>query len=69
MNREEASMFTEIQVRPDTKDVKFSEEIIHTDIKEMLRVLKKMGANFTKTSPGDKAKSPKNRASCGLTIQ
>ena len=40
MNREEASMATNIVVRPDTKTEKFSHEIIHTDIKKMLRTLK-----------------------------
>jgi sugar/nucleoside kinase (ribokinase family) len=40
MNKEEASMTTGIQVRPDTKIEKFSREIIHQDIKEMLRRLK-----------------------------
>lgn len=33
MNKEEASMATQIQVRPDTRDEKFSEELIHPDIK------------------------------------
>ena len=52
MNREEASMFTEIQVRPDTKDVKYSDDEIHTDIKEMLKVLKDMGAKVTVITDG-----------------
>ena len=52
MNREEASMFTEIQVRPDSKDVKYSEELIHPDIKEMLRVLKNMGAKVVVITDG-----------------
>ena len=34
MNKEEASMATQIQVRPDTREVKYSEELIHPDIKE-----------------------------------
>ena len=42
MNKEEASMATEIQVRPDTNTEKFSQEIIHTDIKKMLQNLKFM---------------------------
>ena len=33
MNKEEASMATQIQVRPDTRDEKFSQELIHTDEK------------------------------------
>lgn len=40
MNKEEASMATKIEVRPDTKDVKYSKEIIHPDIKEMFQKLK-----------------------------
>ncbi len=40
MNKEEAMMATNIQVRPDTKDIKYSEEIIHPDIKEMFKKLK-----------------------------
>lgn len=42
MNKEEASMATGIQVRPDTKTEKFSHEIIHRDIKNMLTTLKVM---------------------------
>jgi len=40
MNKEEASLATQILVRPDTKDEKFSEEIIHPDVKEMFQKLK-----------------------------
>ena len=40
MNKEEAIMATDIQVRPDTKTEKFSKELIHPDIKEMLKSLK-----------------------------
>jgi len=40
MNKEEAIMATGIQVRPDTKTEKFSKELVHPDIKEMLRTLK-----------------------------
>ena len=40
MNKEEASMTTGIQVRPDTKTEKFSQEVIHEDIKKMLVSLK-----------------------------
>ncbi len=40
MNKEEASMTTGIQVRPDTKTEKFSHELIHQDIKQMLQDLK-----------------------------
>ena len=40
MNKEEASMATQIQVRPDTREVKYSEELIHPDIKGMFQKLK-----------------------------
>ncbi len=40
MNKEEASMATGIQVRPDTKTEKFSQEVIHQDIKSMIQALK-----------------------------
>jgi len=40
MNKEEASMATGIVVRPDTKTEKFSHDVIHTDIKSMLKALK-----------------------------
>ena len=37
MNKDEASMLTEIKVRPDTKEKKYSEELVHPDIKKMLK--------------------------------
>ncbi len=40
MNKEEASMTTGIEVRPDTKTEKFSQDVIHRDIKKMLEALK-----------------------------
>jgi len=40
MNKEEASMATQLEVRPDTCTKKYSQEIIHPDIKEMLKKLK-----------------------------
>jgi len=40
MNKEEASMATGIQVRPDTSKEKFSDELVHPDIKEMFKKLK-----------------------------
>ena len=39
MNKEEASMLTKIQVRPDTKDEKFSKKEIHPDVVTMLKKL------------------------------
>lgn len=40
MNKDEASLVTKIQVRPDTKEEKFSSKEIHPDIVEMLKCLK-----------------------------
>ncbi len=40
MNKEEASMATGIQLRPDTKDEKFSSCLIHPDLKSMFKKLK-----------------------------
>lgn len=40
MNKEEASMCTKVEVRPDTKSEKFSNEEFHPDIVEMLKMLK-----------------------------
>lgn len=40
MNKEEASMCTKIEVRPDSRTEKFSASIIHPDIQEMLKKLK-----------------------------
>lgn len=40
MNKEEASMLTKIEVRPDTKEEKFSENEIHPDLKAMLERLR-----------------------------
>ncbi len=40
MNKEEASLVTKIQVRPDTKEQKFSNDEIHPDIVLMLKSLR-----------------------------
>ena len=40
MNKEEAALATQIEVRPDTKEVKYSHEKIHPDVKAMLKKLK-----------------------------
>ncbi len=40
MNKEEASMCSGIVVRPDTKTEKFSQELIHPDVRKMLEKLK-----------------------------
>lgn len=36
MNKEEAQMLTEIQIRPDTKEIKYSQNFIHPDLKEII---------------------------------
>lgn len=40
MNKEEASMCTKIEIRSDTRNEHFSNELIHPDIKKMLEKLK-----------------------------
>ncbi len=40
MNKEEASMATGIRLRSDTKEEKFSEQLVHPDMKEMFKKLK-----------------------------
>ena len=40
MNKEEAVMATGIQLRQDTKDIKYSNELVHPDLKEMFKKLK-----------------------------
>lgn len=40
MNKEEATMATGISLRPDTRDEKFSQELVHPDIKRMFEKLK-----------------------------
>ena len=40
MNKEEASLCTKIQVRPDNSHEKFSDKLIHPDIQEMMKKLK-----------------------------
>ena len=54
MNKEEAIMATNIQVRPDTKTEKFSKELIHPDIKEMLRTLKHQEYQIIVITDGNK---------------
>ena len=52
MNKEEASLVTKIEVRPDTKEVKYSEQFIHPDILSMLDELKNMGAKIVLITDG-----------------
>lgn len=40
MNKEEAMMATGINLRQDTKDTKYSKELVHPDLKEMFKKLK-----------------------------
>lgn len=40
MNKEEASLATKIEVRPDTREIKYSHDRIHPDVKAMLKKLK-----------------------------
>ncbi len=40
MNKEEASMATGIQIRPDTREEKFSDQLIHPDLKTTFKKLK-----------------------------
>lgn len=52
MNKEEASLVTKIDVRPDTKDTHFSNDIIHPDIKRMLCKLQEMGSQIVIITDG-----------------
>ena len=54
MNREEASMVTEITVRPDTKTEKFSHETIHIDVKAMLKKLRVRDYQLSVITDGNK---------------
>lgn len=54
MNKEEASMATKIEIRQDTRDIKYSNEIIHPDIKEMLKKLKVMDYQIIVITDGGK---------------
>ena len=52
LNKEEASMCTKIQVRPDSRTEKFSKEPIHPDVKEMLMKLKVNGQQVVVITDG-----------------
>ena len=52
MNKEEASLVTKIEVRPDTKTESFSSEVIHPDIKAMLDKLKSTDAKVVIITDG-----------------
>ena len=52
LNKEEATLVTKIQVRPDTKEVKFSHELIHPDIINMLKILRGKTATIVVITDG-----------------
>ncbi len=52
LNKEEASMLTGIEVRPDTKTEKFSDDIIHPDIIKMLKEINKGKTKITIITDG-----------------
>lgn len=52
MNREEATMLTEISIRPDTKEEKFSDKKIHPDMVKMLKKLKSTHAKIVIITDG-----------------
>ena len=52
MNKEEATMVTKIEVRPDSKTEHFSKEVIHPDIKTMLDKLKSTNAKVVIITDG-----------------
>jgi len=52
MNCEEASMYTGVEVRPDTKETKYSDEKIHPDVVTMLNKLKSTAAKIVVITDG-----------------
>lgn len=52
LNKEEASLVTKIQVRPDTKEHKFSKEEVHPDILSMLKALRGQGETIVVITDG-----------------
>lgn len=52
MNKEEASLVTKIEVRPDTKTESYSSETIHPDVKAMLDKLKSTDAKVVIITDG-----------------
>lgn len=52
MNLEEASLYTNIQPRPDTKEIKYSECKIHPDVIEILNKLKSTHAKIIVVTDG-----------------
>ena len=52
LNKEEATLVTKVQVRPDTKEAKFSKELIHPDIINMLKILRGKTATIVVITDG-----------------
>ncbi len=52
LNKDEASMLTGIEVRPDTKFEKYSDETVHPDIIKMLKEINKMNCKITIITDG-----------------
>ena len=63
MNKDEASMATQIQVRPDTRDEKFSQEPIHPDLKAMFEKLKVRDYQIIVITDGGNGMTAKNTIS------
>ncbi len=52
LNKDEASMLTGIEVRPDTKEEKYSNELIHPDIIKMLKEINEKKSKITIITDG-----------------
>ena len=52
MNLEEAAMYTEIEPRPDSKDTKYSNSVIHPDVVQILNELKSTHAKIVVITDG-----------------
>lgn len=52
LNKDEATMLTGIEVRPDTKTEKFSDKVIHPDIIKMLKEINKENTKVTIITDG-----------------
>lgn len=52
MNKEEVQLLAQKQIRPDTKDIKYLQEFIHPDLKEMLINLQKVSGKIVLITDG-----------------
>lgn len=52
MNKEEAQMLAQKQIRPDSKDIKYSQEFIHPDLKEIIINLQKISNKIVLITDG-----------------